>query len=230
MRQWRTGFTDTGPGRTENHRLEHREYKYIFLTVVETSIPRVITNDPCILEITKGDSGRAEFADRTLPIGLKQLLDPASPWKSRLPLYLVSPGGQLIYHPQMQLIDAGQMQENFRLLPVTAMATAGGVLSGRDPGCNGQIGGLYRPAGNLVGVTPEKLSEYVKDQVVYKVFLIALFLFMLMIINASISSALPSLIREAGKISQLWPETGTLDVEVYQGGSYEDPASGTFHR
>ena len=61
------------------------------------------------------------------------------------------------------------------------------------------------------------------------VFLIALFLFMLMIINASISSRITIPIRELEKsVNAL--ENGNLDVEVYQGGSYEIRHLGAFHR
>ena len=52
------------------------------------------------------------------------------------------------------------------------------------------------------------------------VFLVGLFLLILMIINASISSRITVPIRELEKsVNAL--ETGNLDAEVYQGGSYE---------
>lgn len=149
---------------------------------------------------------------------LKQLLDSITMGNHGY-LYLVSPGGQLIYHPQMQLnrcgADAGKLPGCCRL-PGRKLK---GVLSGRDPGCDGQIGGLYRleAGGRYTG--KRKLSEYVKDQTVYGISDRAISVYA-DDHQASISSALPSPIRELEKsVNAL--ENGNLDVEVYQGGSYE---------
>ena len=118
-----------------------------------------------------------------------------------------------------QGILLGQMQENFR-------AAAGY----RDGNCRESYQGEIRDVTvksvgytgwKLVGVTPEKESylNTLKTKL-FMVFLIALFLFMLMIINASISSRITIPIRELEKsVNAL--ENGNLDVEVYQGGSYE---------
>ena len=73
----------------------------------------------------------------------------------------------------------------------------------------------------LVGVTPEQDSylNTLKTKL-FMVFLVGLFLLILMIINASISSRITVPIRELEKsVNAL--ETGNLDAEVYQGGSYE---------
>ena len=209
-------FTDTLE-RTENLHFTTPHVQYIFDSD-ENQYTWVITMTRAV-EITKGVSAEQGILLIDITYGsLKQLLDSITMGNHGY-LYLVSPGGQLIYHPQMQLIDAGQMQENFR-------AAAGY----RDGNCRESYQGEIRDVTvksvgytgwKLVGVTPEKESylNTLKTKL-FMVFLIALFLFMLMIINASISSRITIPIRELEKsVNAL--ENGNLDVEVYQGGSYE---------
>ena len=209
-------FTDTLE-RTENLHFTTPHVQYIFDSD-ENQYTWVITMTRAV-EITKGVSAEQGILLIDITYGsLKQLLDSITMGNHGY-LYLVSPGGQLIYHPQMQLIDAGQMQENFR-------AAAGYRDGNLRESYQGEIRDVtVKSVGytgwKLVGVTPEKESylNTLKTKL-FMVFLIALFLFMLMIINASISSRITIPIRELEKsVNAL--ENGNLDVEVYQGGSYE---------
>ena len=99
-------FTDTLE-RTENLHFTTPHVQYIFDSD-ENQYTWVITMTRAV-EITKGVSAEQGILLIDITYGsLKQLLDSITMGNHGY-LYLVSPGGQLIYHPQMQLIDAGQM-------------------------------------------------------------------------------------------------------------------------
>ncbi len=134
-------------------------------------------------------------------------------------LYMVSSGGELIYHPRMQMIETGQMSEN------TAMAAGY-----RDGSFRERYEGEWREVSvksvgytgwKLLSVTPEKglpLSN-LKMQL-FAVFVVAAFLLVLVLTNNFISSRITTPIQELEK-SVNAIEAGDLDTEVYQGGSYE---------
>ena len=134
-------------------------------------------------------------------------------------LYMVSSGGDLIYHPRMQMIETGQMSEN------TAMAAGY-----RDGSFRERYEGEWREVSvksvgytgwKLLSVTPEKglpLSN-LKMQL-FAVFVVAAFLLVLVLTNNFISSRITTPIQELEK-SVNAIEAGELDTEVYQGGSYE---------
>ncbi len=134
-------------------------------------------------------------------------------------LYMVSSGGDLIYHPRMQMIETGQMSEN------TAMAAGY-----RDGSFRERYEGEWREVSvksvgytgwKLLSVTPEKglpLSN-LKMQL-FAVFVVAAFLLVLVLTNNFISSRITTPIQELEK-SVNAIEAGDLDTEVYQGGSYE---------
>lgn len=209
-------FSDTLK-RTENLHFTTPHVQYIFDND-ENQYTWVITLTRAV-EITKRGSTEQGILLIDITYGsLKQLLDSIVMGNHGY-LYLISSNGQLIYHPQMQLIDAGQMEENLQV--------AAGYRDGNyRESYQGEIRDVtVKSVGytgwKLVGVTPEKDSylNTMKTKL-FMVFLITLFLFMLMIINASISSRITIPIRELEKsVNAL--EAGNLDVEVYQGGSYE---------
>lgn len=132
---------------------------------------------------------------------------------------MVSSGGELIYHPRMQMIETGQMSEN------TAMAAGY-----RDGSFRERYEGEWREVSvksvgytgwKLLSVTPEKglpLSN-LKMQL-FAVFVVAAFLLVLVLTNNFISSRITTPIQELEK-SVNAIEAGDLDTEVYQGGSYE---------
>ena len=134
-------------------------------------------------------------------------------------LYMISSDGELIYHPKMQLIETGQMQEN-----ITAAAEY------RDGSYKEEYRGENRNVSvksvgytglKLLSVTPEKgLSLSNLKMRLFVVFVAAAFLFVLVLINALISSRITNPIKELEK-SVNAIEAGELDTEVYTGGSYE---------
>lgn len=209
-------FQDT-LSRTENLHFTMPHVQCIFDND-ENQYTWVITMTRAV-ELTNGGSTEQGILLVDITYGsLKQLLDSISMGNNGY-LYLVSSGGELVYHPQMQLIDSGQMEENFQ-----------NAASYRDGNYRETYQGEIRDVTvksvgyigwKLVGVTPEKGSylNTVKTKL-FMVFLITFFLYMLMLINASISSRITIPIRELEKsVNAL--EEGNLDVEVYQGGSYE---------
>lgn len=134
-------------------------------------------------------------------------------------LYMIGSGGELIYHPKMQLIETGQMKEN--------IAVAAGY---RDGSYTEEYEGEKRDVAvksvgytgwKLLSVTPEKglpLSDL--KMRLFVVFVAASFLLVLVLINAFISSRITDPIQELEK-SVNAIEEGELDTVVYQGGSYE---------
>ncbi len=134
-------------------------------------------------------------------------------------LYMIDSGGELIYHPRMQLIGTGQMSEN------TAMAA-----SYRDGSYREKYGGEWREVNvksvgytgwKLLSVTPEKglpLSNL--KMRLFVVFVVAAFLLVLVLTNTFISSRITVPIQKLEK-SVNAIEAGDLDTQVYMGGSYE---------
>lgn len=134
-------------------------------------------------------------------------------------LYMVSSGGDLIYHPKMQLIETGQMSENIR--------EAAGY---RDGSWREKYNGEWREVSvksvgytgwKLLSVTPEKglpLSNL--KMKLFVVFVTASFLLALVLINTFISSKITTPVQMLEK-SVNAIEAGDLDTEVYMGGSYE---------
>lgn len=134
-------------------------------------------------------------------------------------LYMVGSEGELIYHPKMQLIETGRMQEN----------TSAAALY-RDGSYREEYNGESRDVSvksvgytgwKLLSVTPEKgLSLSNLKMRLFVVFVAAAFLFALVLINAFISSRITNPIKELEK-SVNAIEAGELDTVVYTGGSYE---------
>ena len=134
-------------------------------------------------------------------------------------LYMISSNGDLIYHPRMQMIETGQMSEN------TVMAT-----DYRDGSFRERYEGEWREVSvksvgytgwKLLSVTPEKglPLNNLKIQL-FGVFVIGAFLLVLILTNNFISSRITTPIQKLEK-SVNAIESGDLDTEVYQGGSYE---------
>ncbi len=171
------------------------------------------------MEITEGTSTAQGvlLIDMTYA-GLQYMLDNI-PLGDQGYLYLVGGEGELIYHPKMQLIDAGLEEEN-----VSAACTyRDGNYEETWKGKNRNI--IVKTVGytgwKIIGVVPEQgftLNE-VKTRL-FMVFVVAFFLFLLAVINAYISSKITAPIQELEKsVNAL--EAGELDAEVYLGGSYE---------
>ena len=127
--------------------------------------------------------------------------------------------GEILYHPQMQLLDSGWVQEN------------NGQAAGYSDGNHEEIfAGKKRMATvktigytgwKVVGVTPENAVSLntIKTRL-FIVFVIALILCILALINSYISSRITNPIRELEKSVGVL-EAGNLSASVYIGGSYE---------
>lgn len=150
--------------------------------------------------------------------GLKQLLDNVTLGTEGY-LYMVSNGGQLIYHPRMQLIDAGLEEENL----AQAAVYKDGYYQEEYEGEKREI--TVKSVGytgwKLIGVMPEggfSLNNLKTN--LFVVFVCAFFLFILTMINAYISNRITTPIQKLeDSVAEL--EAGKLDTEVYIGGSYE---------
>lgn len=155
---------------------------------------------------------------------LEQLFDNVSFGNSGY-VYLIGNDGELIYHPKIQLIDSGLYEEN-------NLAAAGY----RDGSYKEELNGTSRmvtvktvgyTGWKIIGVTPDGgITLNSLKTKLFVVFLIAFFLFILMIINAYISSRITDPIKELEQsVRKL--EEGVLDAPVYTGGSYEIKHLGT---
>lgn len=134
-------------------------------------------------------------------------------------LYMISSGGELIYHPKMQLIETGQVSEN-----IAAAADY------RDGSYREKHNGEWREVSvksvgytgwRLLCVTPEK--GFPLDNLkmrLFVVFVVAAFLLVLILANTFISSRITIPIQKLEK-SVNAIEAGDLNAEVYMGGSYE---------
>ena len=133
--------------------------------------------------------------------------------------YIISSDGELIYHPKMQLIETGQMQEN---ITAAAEYRDGSYKEEyRGENRNVSVKSVGYTGWKLLSVTPEKgLSLSNLKMRLFVVFVAAAFLFVLVLINALISSRITNPIKELEK-SVNAIEAGELDTEVYTGGSYE---------
>ena len=171
------------------------------------------------VEITQGTSTNQGVLLIDIAYGsLKQLLDNASMGNQGY-LYLVNGGGELIYHPKIQLLDAGLAREN---LDAAADYRDGNYQEAflgekRDVA----VKSVGYTGWKIIGVTPEKgfSLNSIKTKL-FVVFVAAFFVFLLAMINAYISSRITAPIQELEKsVNAL--EAGELDTKVYMGGSYE---------
>ena len=149
---------------------------------------------------------------------LQQLLDNVAMGNQGY-LYLASSSGELIYHPKIQLIDAGLEQEN--TLAVKSYRDGDYQEKYRGKQRDVVVKSVGYTGWKLVGVTPKQgFSLNNLKTRLFMVFVIAFFLFLLALINSYISSRITAPIEELEKsVNAL--EEGALDTEVYQGGSYE---------
>lgn len=134
-------------------------------------------------------------------------------------VYVINSGGDVIYHPRAQLLDSGRIREN--------NITAAGYKDGNhDEKFEGEqriitVKTIGYTGWKIIGVTPKDVVSLnsIKTRL-FIVFLIALILFILTIINSYISSRITDPIKELEKSVGLLEE-GNLETEVYVGGSYE---------
>ncbi len=203
--------------KTENQHFSQPHVQYIFDNN-ENQYRWVISLSRAV-ELTKGTS----TAQGVLLVdisysSLEQLFDGVTAGKGGY-VYLISSDGELLYHPKMQLIDSGRMQEN----NVTAAGYKDGNHMEEFEGGSRfvTIKSIGYTGWKVVGVTPENVVSLntIKTRL-FIVFMIALILFILALINSYISSRITNPIKELEKSVGILEE-GNLDVPVYTGGSYE---------
>ncbi len=203
--------------RTENLHFTTPHVQYIFDNSAN-QYRWVITLSRAV-ELTRGTSTDQGVLMIDITYGsLQHLLDNISLGNSGY-LYVISSGGELIYHPKMQLIDAGQAQENIQV----AAGYRDGNYREIYEGEKREI--IVKSVGytgwKIIGVTPDKgISLNSLKTKLFIIFVVAFFLFILVIINGYISSRITTPIKELEK-SVAALEAGELDAEVYTGGSYE---------
>ena len=134
-------------------------------------------------------------------------------------LYLLGSGGELIYHPRMQLIDAGLAEENIEQARGYRDGDYQEVYQGKKRDIIVKTVGYT--GWKIIGVIPKQgLSLDNLKIKLLMVFMVAFFLFLLAVINAYISARITAPIQELEKsVNAL--EEGELNAEVYMGGSYE---------
>lgn len=203
--------------RTDNLHFSMPHVQYIFDNS-ENQYRWVISLSRAV-EITYGTSTDQGVLLLDISYGsLQQLLDNISLGNGGY-LYLINSAGELIYHPQMQLIDSGFAREN-------NLVAAGYRDGNYRENYRGEVRDItVKSVGytgwKIIGVTPEKgfALNNLKTKL-FVVFILAFFLFILAIINAYISSKITNPIQELEKsVNAL--EAGDLDTKVYTGGSYE---------
>lgn len=134
-------------------------------------------------------------------------------------LYMIGSDGELIYHPKMQLIETGQMDENIAAAVQYRDGNYREEYHGEER--NVSVKSVGYTGWKLLSVTPEKgLSLSNLKMRLFVVFVAASFLLVLILINAFISSKITDPIHELEK-SVNAIEAGELEREVYTGGSYE---------
>ena len=132
---------------------------------------------------------------------------------------MTSSSGALIYHPQMQLVEAGQTEENLDAAASYRDGHYQEVFQGRKRDVT--VKSVGYTGWKLIGVTPESnISLNNLKTRLFIIFMIVFVLFILVLINAYISNRITGPIQKLEKsVNAL--EAGELETEVYIGGSYE---------
>lgn len=171
------------------------------------------------VEITRGTATEQGVLLIDITYGsLKQLLDNITLGDSGY-LYMIGNNGELIYHPKMQLVEAGQLEENLQPASSYQDGHYEEVYHGQKRDV--MVKSVGYTGWKLIGVTPENnISLNNLKTRLFIVFIIAFVLFILVLINAYISSRITGPIQKLEKsVNAL--EEGNLETEVYIGGSYE---------
>ena len=134
-------------------------------------------------------------------------------------VYLIGADGELIYHPESQLIYSGIAKENHEAAlqykdgnHEEEFQNANRIVTVKTVGYTGW---------KIVGVAPlGGITLNVLKTQLLLIFLIALVIFILTVTNSFISSRITDPIKELEKsVNEI--EAGNLEAEVYVGGSYE---------
>lgn len=171
------------------------------------------------VEITQGTSTHQGVLLIDMTYGsLQQVLDNVVLGNNGY-LYMISSSGELIYHPKMQLIDAGLEEENNIAAAEYRDGNYHEVYNGESRSIT--VKSVGYTGWKLIGVTPDRgLTLNNLKSRLFVIFVFGFFLFLLTLVNAYISSRITVPIQQLEKsVNAL--EAGRLDTEVYCGGSYE---------
>ncbi len=203
--------------RTDHFHFSMPHVQYIFDNS-ENHYRWVITLSRAV-EITQGTATHQGVLLLDISYGsLEQLLDNVTLGEGGY-LYLASSSGDLIYHPKMQLIDANLEKENHYLAAGRKDGSYQEQFDGEKRDLTVKTVGYT--GWKLIGVIPEQRFDLnTFKSKLFLIFTIGLFLYVLAMINAFISSRITTPIQKLEKsVNAL--EAGELDTEVYTGGSYE---------
>lgn len=203
--------------KTENQHFSRPHVQYIFENS-ENQYRWVISQSRAV-ELTRGTS----VAQGVLLVdisysSLEQLFDGVAMGTDGY-VYLISSDGELLYHPKMQLIDTGRVQENNYAAALYKDGTYQEEFGGEKRFVT--VKSIGYTGWKVVGVTPETVVTLnsIKTRL-FIVFLIVLILSILVLINSYISSRITNPIKELEKSVGVLEE-GNLAAPVYMGGSYE---------
>lgn len=203
--------------RTENQHFSMPHVQYVFDNT-ENQYRWVLSLSRAV-EITNGTStSQGVLLVDISYASLEQLFDGINMGRGGY-FYIINSNGEILYHPKMQLIDSGWEEEN--------NIQAAGYSDGNNEEifAGGKRMATVKTIGytgwKLVGVTPENAVSLntIKTRL-FVVFIIALILCILALINSYISSRITNPIRELEKSVGVL-EAGNLSAPVYIGGSYE---------
>ena len=203
--------------KTENQHFSYPHVQYIFDNN-ENQYRWVISLSRAV-ELTEGTSTTQGVLLVDLSYSsLEHLFDGVTTGKGGY-VYLISNGGEILYHPRIQLIDSGRMQEN-------NIAAAGYKDGNHREKFQGEtrivtIKSIGYTGWKVVGVTPNNVVSLntIKTRL-FIIFIITLILFILAIINSYISSRITNPIKELEKSVAILEE-GELEAPISIGGSYE---------
>ncbi|GLC81092.1 sensor histidine kinase [Lacrimispora brassicae] len=203
--------------KTENQHFSYPHVQYVFDNN-ENQYRWVISLSRAV-ELTEGTSTTQGVLLVDLSYSsLEHLFDGVTTGKGGY-VYLISNDGQILYHPKIQLIDSGRMEEN-------NLVAAGYKDGNHREEFQGEtqiitVKSIGYTGWKIIGVTPKNVVSLnsIKTRL-FIVFLITLILFILALINSYISSRITNPIKELEKSVGVLEE-GNLETPVFIGGSYE---------
>ncbi len=203
--------------KTENQHFSMPHVQYVFDNT-ENQYRWVLSLSRAV-EITKGTlTSQGVLLVDISYASLEQLFDGINMERGGY-FYIIGNNGEMIYHPKMQLIDSGWEKEN-------NIAAAGYADGNNEEFFDGEkrmatVKTIGYTGWKVVGVTPENAVSLntIKTRL-FVIFIIALILCILALINSYISSRITNPIKELEKSVGVL-EAGNLSAPVYIGGSYE---------
>ena len=203
--------------KTENQHFSNPHVQYVFDN--NENLYRWVISLSRAVEVTQGTSTAQGVLLVDLSFSsIEHLFDGVTSGKGSY-VYLISNDGEILYHPKIQLIDSGRMQENNLAAAEYKDGTHQERFLSKDRIIT--VKSIGYTGWKVVGVTPKSVVSLntIKTRL-FIVFIITLILFILALINSYISSRITNPIKELEKSVGIL-EAGDLETPVYMGGSYE---------